>query len=65
MDIAIVVTLALFCAGVIYHSGRLAARVDGLEGWQKSVAHEIRDIREGIASLVERGSWSGIDRRKR
>lgn len=53
MDLAIQVTLAIFAAGVIYHSGRLSVRVEHLEEWRREVGDELRHMSEGIASIVQ------------
>ena len=45
MDIAVLVTLAIFIAGVIYHSGQLSSRVDNLETWRTEVKDDIKTIR--------------------
>lgn len=41
---AAAVALALFMAGVIYHSGRLSARVEHLERWREEVRREFNQM---------------------
>lgn len=49
--LAVAVTLALFLAGVIYQSGRLAARVESLEAWRTEMTSELSAIHNGIRRL--------------
>lgn len=51
VDVAATVTIAIFLAGVIYHAGRLSARLDNLESWRTDVCDDIRAIR-GIVDNV-------------
>lgn len=51
MNTAIEVTIALFMITVIFHTGRLTARVEHLEEWRKEFLTEFHEIRNGIARL--------------
>ena len=51
-----IVTVLLFLAGVIYHAGKLAARVTSLEEWRKGIRqdmHEISDKLELISTELK------------
>jgi len=46
MDLAVQVTLAIFCAGVIFHTGRLTSRVESIEKWREEITADIKRIAE-------------------
>lgn len=51
METAVQVSIAIFAAGVIYHSGRLSARVDALELWRSEIRADLAKLLEGIHRL--------------
>lgn len=53
MEIAVWVTIAMFSAGVIYHSGRLSVRVEHLEDWRRAMDHKLEKIDHGIDNIRE------------
>lgn len=57
MNEAILVTVGLFMAGVVFQLGRFAARLEGLEAWRADVKGQfdkvfemLREIRDDIHS---------------
>lgn len=58
MEVGVVVTVAIALAAVIFHAGRLNARVESLESWRAEVRHEfnrVHDELSHIASLITEG----------
>lgn len=52
----LVLTLAMFLAGVIFWTGHLSARVQELERWRENMRHdmhEISDKLEGIGTQLQ------------
>lgn len=52
IDVAGFIVLSIFVAGAIFQSGRLTARVEGLEQWRAELLDEMREFRRDVARLV-------------
>ncbi len=51
MDNAVVVTIAIFAAGVIYQAGRLTVRVEKLEQWREENLRELNTIHAALRHI--------------
>lgn len=60
MDSAVYVTIAIFMIGVIFHSGRLSARVDKLEEWRTEAREETHQIFEALRRLERLVKGEGV-----
>lgn len=55
--LGVLLSFSVFLATVIYHTGRLSARVDTLEKWKLTMRedmHEISDILSNMKAELER-----------
>jgi hypothetical protein len=45
------VGLGIFVAGLIYHAGRMAARVDALEAWRLELRADFLQLRNSLEQI--------------
>lgn len=55
----VLVTVAIFMAGVIFQCGRFSSRLDSLESWRNEVRDDIRAIRRAVDKML--GLASGAE----
>jgi uncharacterized protein YoxC len=46
------VAVVILCVTVIYHSGRLSARVDALEAWRAELRDDLKSIRATVDMIA-------------
>lgn len=59
METGVIVTIAIFCASVIWGASRLTARVDHLEQWRTEAREEFRSLHghlDRIEDLIKNGT---------
>lgn len=57
VTIVVNAAIVILCATVIYHSGRLSARVDALEAWRAELRDDLKNIKatvDMIAAMFKR-----------
>lgn len=52
--IGILLTLSIFIANVIYHTGRIAARVEGLEAWRINMRQDMHEVSDKLEEMNNR-----------
>ena len=51
VDMALVVTVFVFLAGVIFAGGRISARVDQLERGREELRDDIKELRDDVRAI--------------
>jgi hypothetical protein len=65
METAILVTVAIFMAGITFHAGKLAARTEALEAWRIDVREEFRRVHADTKEVLDLLSRSTLRREPR
>jgi hypothetical protein len=58
-EASLFVTVLVFIGGLVFHAGKLTARVDALEEWEHEARVDIKDVLTTVArieGLLKRGS---------
>ena len=51
VEFGVLVTIFIFLAGIIYHAGRMSARLDTLESWRNSMRNDMHEISDILGKL--------------
>lgn len=51
--LSVVLTFSIFLATVIFHTGKLTARVEQLEAWRGSIRQDMHEISETLGTISQ------------